>query len=53
MPKGQLSEVEDRRAHAELDTARARIAKKLEKLSELFEKENSPPDDDNSGATGP
>jgi Family of unknown function (DUF5681) len=46
---------------AEIETARARIAKKLEKISERLAakaaaheaKKSSPPDDDNSGGTGP
>jgi hypothetical protein len=49
IPKLQSVGVADGRAAGE--TARERIAKKLEKISELFAKKNSPPDEDNSGRT--
>jgi len=46
--------------HAEMESARARVTKKLEKISERLmaraareEKKSSPPDEGNSGATGP
>jgi hypothetical protein len=59
IPKLQSFGVADGRA--ELETARERIRKKLEKISERLEakaaaheaKKSSPPDDNNSGGTGP
>jgi hypothetical protein len=59
IPKLQSFGVADR--HAEMETARERIRKKLEKISERLEakaaadeaKKSSPPDDNNSGGTGP
>ena len=59
IPKLQSVGIADGRA--EIETARARIAKKLEKISERLAakaaaheaKKSSPPDDDNSGGTGP